>query len=548
MVALAVGCLALGCLPAGSPPLGQHVVFDRTLTAVFFTASEADGVPSNLLVPSPARPVGPWGASGFDLYRFPYASLSTTINGLAGVPPTVEGLILEDGAAPTTYIPRTDSRGRLIYLKPSGPESDVLEYVTRFDFATGQEESLAPPGAGKAPFLLSSSRSRVYAGGFIFDSDGTTQVGPLSTAEPAFVDDDLYYGVVLYGDVGVAGSTINRNRPKAPSEVLLTSTAMVEFTPIQSDIAAQLLVSWATDAGAIPYMLLDTKQAASVLLPAQRGQAQFESSSSDGHWLLFREPTSDGDNRLFFFNWTTGDSDALVSNGVPISAENDWRPGQEELWLSFSPRGYSVWNPDAGPPRGDLDSIPIQLTFAPDGRKSMFTRDGSHWLSVKYPTAGKVVEPAIFLGSADDPSLPRIPLNPQGQEFRALWETSDGRLLVGASSFDENRQDIYLVDPQAGSARGIASGGHVVALGRTRALALLNWQVSSSTGDLTLVDLETGAKTVLAQDVYQVAVDPGAFADVPADADRLASGTPVAFLSRNRLASPYDGLWVARLP
>jgi hypothetical protein len=81
-----------------------------------------------------------------------------------------------------------------------------------------------------------------------------------------------------------------------------------------------------------------------------------------------------------------------------------------------------------------------------------------------------------------------------------------------------------------------------------RALALLNWEVSRSSGDLTLIELASGSKTLLAEDAYAVAVDPGRSADVPADADRLAAGTRVAFLARNRLDSPYDGLWVATLP
>jgi hypothetical protein len=43
-------------------------------------------------------------------------------------------------------------------------------------------------------------------------------------------------------------------------------------------------------------------------------------------------------------------------------------------------------------------------------------------------------------------------------------------------------------------------------------------------------------------------LDPGRFANASPDADRLASGTRVAYLVRDRLESPYDGLWVASLP
>jgi hypothetical protein len=118
---------------------------------------------------------------------------------------------------------------------------------------------------------------------------------------------------------------------------------------------------------------------------------------------------------------------------------------------------------------------------------------------------------------------------------------------VGASPLQEvSRQDLYLVDLVTGQSRAMASGGHLVALGQNRALALLDWQLSSSTGALTVIDLATGAKTLLAEGVYAVAVDPGP--DPAEGADPLAAGTSIAFLVRNRLASPYDGLWTAHLP
>jgi hypothetical protein len=128
------------------------------------------------------------------------------------------------------------------------------------------------------------------------------------------------------------------------------------------------------------------------------------------------------------------------------------------------------------------------------------------------------------------------------------WETDDGRLLVGAWTLDGNRKDIYLVDADAGTSRAVASTGHLIALGHTRALALLNWEISRATGDLTLVDLASGAHTLLAENVYDVAVDRGTSANVPPGTDVLAPGTRVAFLTNNRLASPWDGLWVASLP
>jgi hypothetical protein len=63
-----------------------------------------------------------------------------------------------------------------------------------------------------------------------------------------------------------------------------------------------------------------------------------------------------------------------------------------------------------------------------------------------------------------------------------------------------------------------------------------------------LIDLATGVQTLLAQDVYAAAVDPGIHAYVAPGTDALAPGTRIAFLVRNRMDSPYDGIWVAELP
>ena len=171
----------------------------------------------------------------------------------------------------------------------------------------------------------------------------------------------------------------------------------------------------------------------------------------------------------------------------------------------------------------------------------MFTRDGKYWFS-------RDAMSTVNIGLADDPTAPLFPIHPNGTRVSAFWETHDGHFWVGASTTDENRQDIYLIDPEARTSRTLATGGHLVVPGHTRALAILNWESSRLAGDLVLIDLASGEQTLLAENVYAAAVDPGQTADVSPDADRLASGTRVAFLTRSRLESPYDGLWLATLP
>ena len=335
-------------------------------------------------------------------------------------------------------------------------------------------------------------------------------------------------------------------KANARPELLLSSSGDIGFNPILSDRAPQLLLSLSNTA----FALLDTDTLSTTSLPPGRGQAGFVSASSDGHWLAFTAAVANGDssqpssNRLFLYDWTTGAYTTLDSTrvGQDIGNHLEWRPGRAELWFSTLPDGLAIWRPDANLKTG-VKATPYAYVQAPDGTQSQFTRDGRHWFS----TSGGD-RPTIFVGSADDPMAPRLPLNPHGTVTTTHWETDDGRLLVGAWTINEYRKDTYLVDADAGSSRAIASAGYLVALGRTRALALLNWEISRGTGDLTLIDLASGEKTVLAEDVYAVAVDRGKSADVPPGTDVLVPGTRVAYLTRNRLASPWDGLWVASLP
>ncbi len=154
----------------------------------------------------------------------------------------------------------------------------------------------------------------------------------------------------------------------------------------------------------------------------------------------------------------------------------------------------------------------------------------------------------MHVGPADDPTAPVFPIQPAGTWLEPLWETDDGRLLVGAGTIDADRQEVSLVDPATGASRAIVSGGHVLEVGHGRALAIVSWESTRRVGDLVLVDLATGEQTLLAENAYAAAVDPGMSAEVAPDADRLRSGTRVAFLTRSRFESPYDGLWVATLP
>jgi hypothetical protein len=237
---------------------------------------------------------------------------------------------------------------------------------------------------------------------------------------------------------------------------------------------------------------------------------------------------------LTLFDRDTGEELQDVSPEPLSRFQPVWRPGHDELWLLMA---NEVWGWKAG---GRLMKLygEAATIYGPD--QSLFTGDGRFWYWIP-PGVGEGEKVRVFLRSADDPGYEPLLLNPQGTGLANARSLADGRLVVEAWISDQKRNDIYLVDPVARTSRALASTGNVVAIGRERVLALLHW-VTGGSGDLTMIDLATGAHTRLAENVYSVAVDGSASGDL------LAPGTRVGYLVRNRIASPFDGLWVTALP
>jgi hypothetical protein len=265
-------------------------------------------------------------------------------------------------------------------------------------------------------------------------------------------------------------------------------------------------------------------------------------ASPDGHWLAFLSAITTTADTLTLFNWVTSEAQQI---DVSDCSAWEWRPGHEELWLTINDGTLRIWRPETGVIA--MPVAPVQNARAPNGTFSIFTSDGNYWFSMR-PGQESSDEQALYVGSADDPAGPAYQVTPAGAQIYSHWELADGRILAGAWTTFGDRRDYYLVDPSTGASQGFAVNGLLVALGHTRALAHVNWEAGLGSGDLSLIDLATGAQTLLAQDVYAAAVDPGVHADMPTGTDALATGTRIAFLVRNRIDSPYDGVWIAELP
>lgn len=560
-----------GCLPLEKAPAGSHVVVDRTLSGVFLVPSEEMGRPSHLLATGATRApdrtqdtMSPSRLRLADVYALSQLEGQWPIEELSREIPVVRDLVLFDGDA-TTYKFASDHRGRLIFVQQIS--AGGWTKVQRFDLATrGMEEVGGNGWVDRPSFVLSQGRTRVFGGAVgedrVLGDSGYELIDPVdSGAQPTdppaiFVGEDLYYVTKNAAMVaGALGTSAKRSRVGAKPEMLASSSGKLSLTPILGDQPPQMLLSLVADRSSNSFALLDTTTLETTGLPSERGKARFESASSNGHWLLFTEAGAALDgavaraSRYFLYDWVGRAADTVSDTDLGVAS--DWRPGSEQLWF-FMPgsSGFGIWTAGASwvpvTERGTLSTFEWS-----DGRSSAFTRDGRSVLLVKYSIKNQLGLSTYSIGLADDLTAPQTVLNSDGNELKSLWEIADGRVLAGVGSHDQivsDRQDLLLVDPATGSSRLVGSGGHVVAVGKTRVLALLGWESSRAAGGLVLIDLTTGQRTVLAESVYAVAVDPGYSADVADEADRLAPGTRIAYLVRERLESPYDGLWLASLP
>jgi hypothetical protein len=226
-----------------------------------------------------------------------------------------------------------------------------------------------------------------------------------------------------------------------------------------------------------------------------------------------------------------------VSNAI-------WRPGHDEIWSAGSGT-YWIAQTDGSVAAhtGNLylyyptnASDVVGGFLSPDGR-DFFTANNDGLTHDKFP---------VYVGPADDPGAPPVRLNPAGTGTMAYGPLPDGRLVAQAFYLYSLRSDLIVVDPTATAApRVIAEGGFVLGLGSGRVLAMHHWATEGDgPGDLSLVDVDSGATTWIGRSI----VSPTVFEDPAPGRDALAPGSHVAYVLVNRVASPYDGVWVAALP
>jgi hypothetical protein len=537
--------MAAGCLPRGQAPAGEHLLAGRAPLGLQFLRGRTTSPPLWLLI---------WqdrdDRQGADLFV-----AEVTGTGATGAPRRIAERIDAAGSAACQDFNRRacgfalDDRDRTL-LRPwlAVPPGDLPSNreprpVLRVNLATGETEDLGLAlgsevlrSSSSNRFLLVESADRIR----VAESDGRTTTLEHATS-PAFVGDNLFYMVPPDPSLAPGGRGL--------AQVLWLLPTEGPARPIRESVQA---FAERSIAGA-PVILItyrrpgDTDLAWSVLdpvtlvetplpVPAGPGARNFLDFSPDGRRFVFATHTSRDAPIVTFVDRESQASETVeIPSSASVRPNVVWRPGRDEAWITGD--SLLVWRP--GGPVTPVMRTPLEYERRPRDTPSLFTEDGAHWFSVERDPSSALQ--SVYLGPADDPEATRMRLTPAGTGSIRHWALPDGRLVVEAWTTDVMRSDLYVVDPRAGTQRAVGSGGSVVAAGHSRLLAQLHWLKSGGSGDLTLIDVDTGAPELLAENVYGFALEPSG-------PDRLAGGVHVAFAVHSRLASPFDGVWVAALP
>ena len=126
-----------------------------------------------------------------------------------------------------------------------------------------------------------------------------------------------------------------------------------------------------------------------------------------------------------------------------------------------------------------------------------------------------------------------------------MYEYLPGERAAYLFTVTFGKKDLHVLDMEQRKVRKVARDVAAVTLGRARAVVRVRSLISGGEGpgDLVVVDLETGADTLLARNVVDFAVTPAC-----ADCDPTAPGARLVYLVSGRVPWKHDGLWEAVLP
>src|SRR3569623_540438 len=557
---LAAAVSTTGCLPRGPAPACRRLLDDGTAYSVRFVAGPT-GSPARLGTTKLTNA----GPGPFSVYAFHEPSTGEDLGRETFLIDRVDDLATDDRCR-YDCSPSTDGQGRFFV--------DRDQFVTSSDGVATNDSSVArlDPVTDVAEDLgAESNLLGTFAQGaaFAYTVSTTLYVRDLEQREtrfqrlqgpPAILNDGLYFAAR-----DESSSTIQSTRDRLTAPPFDVPEALASgisaFTTFQADVPLPVLCRTMPGDTGCAWSVLDPDTREEQSLPAATGSVR--SISPSGRFLFMvrvpdlssgppAPPTNidapsaetPGDQiAISLFDRALGTSQSATLAELSASY---WRPGHDALRCVATAPGEprsSLWRwVPAGDPAAVLPGQYPVIPITSDAGQWPFTRDGQFLLT--FDGTSQTDKPTIVLRDAGAPTTALMVLNPTGTGVHDVRQLPDGRLIVSDWITDANQADIYLVDGAAGTMSPLAHGGNVVAAGATRVEAPLDWVVAGGAGSLSLIDLATGASTLLAENVHAVDVEapggPGVY--------RLAPGTRVAYISRNRVASPYDGLWLVSLP
>jgi hypothetical protein len=242
----------------------------------------------------------------------------------------------------------------------------------------------------------------------------------------------------------------------------------------------------------------------------------------DGKEFIYSESAVGAmQGKLHAFNVTTG-ADRVVNLPLGLSDVSSiiGRPMSDDA-LFVDSQGRMAFVSNENPSAGKvLDIRPVSPTFSDDGRFLVYVE----------PDPNQMGEGRLMVQDGDFAQPPRL-LSPPGSLVPpgGYFFIADGtrRILVFWAHFGRNASDLYFGNHETGESRIVAEGISEVTVTARRVFGIVRVSEQDLVGELVNKDLVMNKETVLAHSV----------------SDATVWGTRVAFVIRERLGTPNDGLW-----
>jgi hypothetical protein len=549
VMAGAVACA--GCLPEPTPAVGKHLVPARDVEYVTLSRG-ADGEAGDDVVyvkqkdpPTPIPESG--GLVGYPADLFAVSTGGGATRRLAeDISPALGGLVW-------------DARARLVVVRPtpSAFAPSQPHGLIGIDVATGAVDDLGgdnfwPPVSLSGHWII-TIREAPDAHLWAVSVDGLeVDVGPADHTYYDFVGDRIFYRE----DAGEAGLIAEDG-----TKTVLADVTMSDYVRVFPMADGDLLVTLhAGPPASAEWRLLGTANAGSIV-NSDVSNVYNMAMSRDRKKIAYVVMTPDGtfEAHALTPGATPPQDEAweLPPSSVGLNYLLTWRPGTDELWCLdnntwpvvlrpgqpavASARGaviVHVVDPSSPGPTAVLD---VYAPAEPGATYDFFIEGGRWWIARDAMQGG-----TVRLAEASDPSgATGIVLGEAGEFVKEVAILEPGRRIAVRMlrSDDLTPPDLYTIDLTDGTKRLVATHAPQVVYGTNRVLVSAEANQAGDGARLSLIDLLTGATSVIADNVAQMVVARPCRTCLPLD-----PGARTAFTIQARFPFEQDGVWTGTLP